>query len=135
MSLRLTELLFSLSNSPKCAIKVLLTTMMVLKKAFGPAILAGLAIIPTHIFSQTAKTRFLKPFTDAGLLQTSQLDGWATSRVSSTKRREEYRKWLVDCHKASFVPVCLAGITNSLTAEPAVVVPSRNDQELVRSED
>jgi hypothetical protein len=34
---------------------------------------------------------------------------------------------LVDCHKASYVPICLAGVDNFLTAEPAVVVPTSND--------
>jgi hypothetical protein len=101
--------------------------MMVLKKAYGPAFLAGAAIIPTYFFSQATKERFLRSYMDAGLLQTSELDGWDTSKPTSKAIRDEYRRWLVDAHKASFVPICLAGLDNFLTMEPAVVIPTERD--------
>jgi hypothetical protein len=109
--------------------QVLLTTMMLLKYAYGPAALAGLSLFPTHMFGVIAKDRFLRCYQDAGLLQTSQLDGWDTSKPTSVEMRKEYRNWLVDCHKASFVPICLAGLDNFITAEPSVVVPTERDRD------
>jgi hypothetical protein len=103
--------------------------MMFLKYAFGPAILAFVTIIPTYIFNLAAKDRFLRAYQDTALLQTSKLDLWDTSEQTSVQMREEYRQWLVDCHKASFIPICLAGVDNFLTAEPAVVVPAANDMD------
>jgi hypothetical protein len=108
--------------------------MMLLKKAYGPAVLAAISVIPTVIFSQIAKDRFLRCYQDAGLLQTSQLDGWDTSMPTSREQREEYRKWLVDCHKASFVPICLSGLDNFLTAQPAVAISDERDNESVFEE-
>jgi hypothetical protein len=47
------------------------------------------------------------------------------------EKREEFRQFLVDAHKAAYIPVCIAGgATNILTAEPAVVIPSENDDML-----
>ena len=107
---------------------VLLTTMMALKKALGPAILAALPLIPTLLFRDVCRHRFLKAYNDAGLLQTSVLDGWDHSTPSSMERREEFRQFLVDAHKAAYIPICIAGgATSVLTAEPAVVVPHEND--------
>ena len=108
--------------------QVLLTVMMVLKKAVGPAILAALSIVPTTVFRNIAIARFHRAYVNPGLLQTSKLDGWDSTKATSVQNREEFRKWLVDCHKASFVPICLAGSDNFLTAEPAVVVPTDRDQ-------
>ena len=103
---------------------------MVLKQAPGPSILAGISIVPTYFFSQIANERFLRAYQDAGLLQTSNLDGWDREIPTTSKKREEYRNWLVDCHKASYVPVCLAGVDNFLTAEPAVVIPTVDDTDV-----
>lgn len=96
---------------------------MVLKKAYGPAFLASLSIFPTFVFGQIAKERFLRCYNDAGLVQTSQLDGWDECKPMSYAEREEFRRWLVDCHKASYIPICLAGTDSNLTAEPAVALP------------
>jgi hypothetical protein len=41
--------------------------------------------------------------------------------------REEFRRWLIDCHKVSFVPVCCLGADNLLIAEPVVVVANDDD--------
>jgi hypothetical protein len=75
--------------------------------------------------------RFKRAYQDAGLLQTSLLDGWDNTIPSSVEKREEFRKFLVDAHKAAYIPVCIAGgATNILTAEPAVVIPNENDDML-----
>jgi len=75
--------------------------------------------------------RFRKAYEDAGLLQTSNLDGWDNTMPTSVEKREEFRQFLVDAHKAAYIPVCIAGgATNILTAEPAVVIPSDNDDML-----
>jgi hypothetical protein len=82
--------------------------------------------IPTIYFGHVVQERFGRSYKDAALLQTSRLDGWLD--VHSKKEREEYRQWLVDCHKASYVPVCLLGGKSSLlTSEPAVVIPRESD--------
>jgi len=121
-------LLHDILVSSMLVAQILLTTMMVLKLAYGPAMLAALSIVPTFMFSQVAKDRFLRCYNDAGLVQTSQLDGWDVSKSKSTSEREAFRKWLVDCHKASYIPICLAGMESYLTAEPAVVIPTEKDR-------
>jgi hypothetical protein len=103
---------------------------MALRKAIFPACLVALAIVPTLMFNSKTKATFEQSFADAGLLQTSRLDGWDTLQSKSQAQREEYRRWLVDCHKASFVPICLAGSDNVLTVEPAVVLSSHRDDKL-----
>jgi hypothetical protein len=100
---------------------------MLLQLAYFSAICVGVAIIPTYVFSQMTKNRFLRAYQDAALLQTSRLDGWDTSKPTSKAMREEYRRWLVDCHKASYIPICMAGSDNFLTVEPAAVLPTHRD--------
>jgi hypothetical protein len=61
---------------------------------------------------------------DTALFQASLLDCWGSSFPQSTEKREEYRKFLVDAHKAAYVPICMAvGETSCLTAQPAEVIP------------
>jgi hypothetical protein len=110
-------------------VQVLLTTIFVLRKAYVSAVLAGVVILPTYWFSQMCKTKFLRSYNDASLLQTSRLDGWDNSAPTSKKMREEHRLWLVDCHKASYVPICLAGSDSLLTVEPAATVPTERDKD------
>eukprot|EP00591_Stephanopyxis_turris_P017882 CAMPEP_0195543234 /NCGR_PEP_ID=MMETSP0794_2-20130614/52013_1 /TAXON_ID=515487 /ORGANISM="Stephanopyxis turris, Strain CCMP 815" /LENGTH=90 /DNA_ID=CAMNT_0040677389 /DNA_START=482 /DNA_END=754 /DNA_ORIENTATION=- len=70
--------------------------------------------------------RFLRAYEDAGLLQTSMVDNCGKTQES----REDFRRFLVDSHRAAYVPVCIAGsATSVLTVEPAAVVPL-NDQML-----
>ena len=88
---------------------ILLTTQMALKQAVGPAVLSCIPILPIYLFQQAMKTKYLRAFTDAALLQTSLLDGWDTTADTSAERREEFRRFLVDAHKAAYVPVCIAG--------------------------
>mmetsp|Transcript_13295 Transcript_13295/g.38291 ORF Transcript_13295/g.38291 Transcript_13295/m.38291 type:complete len:1346 (+) Transcript_13295:296-4333(+) len=120
-------LIFQMFISSMFLGQIFLTTMMLLKQSYGPAMFASFSMLPTYWFNVTAYDRFYRSYMDAGLLQTSQLDGWGDSVMDSAEKREEYRKWLVDCHRASYVPICLAGSNNLLTVEPAVVLPSPAD--------
>jgi len=109
--------------------QVLLTTQMILKQAVGPAVAACIPVLPTVLFHRAMKRKYLRPFQDAALLQTSLLDGWDNIDNSSMEKREEFRQFLVDAHKAAYVPVCIASGDDEegLTAEPAVVVPLETD--------
>jgi hypothetical protein len=108
--------------------QILLTTTMALKKALGPAILSGLLLFPVYFHRKSTRKKYLRSYMDAALLQTSQLDGWDNTLPTSKEMREEYRKFLVDAHKAAYVPICLAGEEASgMTNEPAVVTPHPND--------
>lgn len=109
----------------------LLTLQMVLADAYGPALFAALPALPTYLYRNFMINCFRRAYDDAGLLQTSLLDGWDNSIPTSVEKREEFRQFLVDAHKAAYIPVCIAGgATNILTAEPAVVIPSENDDML-----
>jgi len=90
-----------------------------LKKAYFIGFLALLSIIPTWTFKNVCKETFEQSYNDAALLQTSELDGWNVDEETSMAERERYRKWLVDCHKASYVPICVNAEDNFLTSEPA----------------
>lgn len=128
--------------------EILLTVQMMLKQAAGPSIAAMLTVVPTVLFSKGVRERYLRSFQDAALLQTSLLDGWDTATEYSVEKREEFRQFLVDAHKAAYVssvfirmlsrwthanaiqvPVCLAGTDTDefLTAEPAIVVHTEAD--------
>lgn len=108
--------------------QLLLTMTMTLKRAVGPAIFSGLVLIPVYLHRRSTRRKYLRSYMDAALLQTSQLDGWDNTYPTSKEMREEYRKFLVDAHKAAYVPICLAGDkSRGLTNEPAVVVPHPND--------
>jgi hypothetical protein len=114
--------------SSLCVAQVLLTTVMSLKEAFGPAVLAALPLLPIIMHRRSHRKRFLRAYNDAALLQTSSLDGWDNNMITSPEVRDEYRKFLVDAHKAAYVPICIAGgSTLALTAEPALVIPHNDD--------
>jgi len=122
--------LFDICVSAMVLSQIILTTMMILRGALGPGIVAGISIIPTVYFRLNTRRKFLQGFRDASLLQTSLVDGWDTcDKETATKDgREEFRRFLVDAHKAAYVPVCIAGGGESIiTAEPAVVVPADHD--------
>jgi hypothetical protein len=113
----------------------LLFMQMLLRDALGPAIVACIPVIPTYLYRRNLLKRFSRAYKDAGLLQMSLLDGWDTSMTSTFENREAFRQFLVDAHKAAYIPVCIAGgATNVLTAEPAAVVASDNDDILGYSE-
>ena len=109
--------------------QVLLIMQMALKKAIGPAIVAAIPIVPIFIVRSGMRKRFLAAFEDAALMQTSLLDGWDVQEKTTEEQREDFRRFLVDAHKAAYIPICLAGTDTDqyLTAEPAVVVPLESD--------
>jgi len=108
--------------------QMLLCTTMLLKGALGPAVLSILVLIPVYLHRRANRKKYLRAYKDAALLQTSQLDGWDNTLPTSKEIREEYRKFLVDAHRAAYVPICLVGDNaKNLTYEPAVVVPHHND--------
>lgn len=114
--------------SSLCVAQILLTIVMTLKEAIGPAFLSALPLLPIIIQRRFNRRRYLRSYNDAALLQTSQLDGWDNTVPTSGEKRDEYRKFLVDAHKAAYVPICIAGgSTAALTAEPALVIPHEND--------
>ena len=125
--------------------QILLTIQMVLKQAVGPAVASAAPLLPTLLAVLNMKKKFLPAYRDVALLQTSLLDGWdSTSQESSSmEKREEFRRFLVDAHKAAYIPVCLASTNTrdqpdmSMTAEPAVVVPKETDivRELLHEDD
>jgi hypothetical protein len=110
---------------------ILLAAQLGLKEALVPGVLAGITLVPILLFQRYMKERYLRPYKDAALLQTSLLDGWNTEG-SCIKSREEFRRFLVDAHKAAYVPVCLAATDTDdcLTVEPAVVVPLECDPDV-----
>ena len=102
--------------------QILTSVTLALKGSLGGAIFIGCCTFPTFMFSLWTEDRFLRPYKDTALLQTSRLD--KGQEMFSESQREEFRRWLVDCHKASYVPTCLLGSKdNLLTVEPAVVIP------------
>lgn len=107
---------------------MMLVAMMMRRRAFGPAFAAFIPIIPTIAYRLILRRRYMKAFNDVALLQTSLLDGWDTNEETNVTKREEFRQFLVDCHKAAYVPVCIAsGEGTMITSEPAVVVPLEAD--------
>jgi Calcium-dependent channel, 7TM region, putative phosphate len=83
--------------------EVLLAVQMALKQATGPTILCVLSILPTLMFSSEMHRRYYKSFEDAALCQTSMLDGWYNDNRYTFAQREQFRQFLVDAHKASYV--------------------------------
>ena len=122
--------LFEILMSSMFTAVILLTAMMALKQAYLPAFFASLPFIPMIFFRICMLRRFFKPFLDTSLYTSSSLDGWDIDVPTSLERREEFRRFLVDAHKAAYVPVCLASSAEVLTAEPAIVVPCDNDKDL-----
>jgi hypothetical protein len=120
--------LFEMVMSSLLFAHVLMVTMLALKKAVGPAIVAAIPFIPALVFRHELRKLYLKPYQDAGLVQMSMLDGWDVQEPTSQKKREDFRRFLVDAHKASYVPVCIAGSNEIMTAEPAVVIQHDNDE-------
>jgi hypothetical protein len=105
----------------------LLGVLLLLKQSFALGLFIICMPLPTYLFSLKTKDKFLRSYEDAGLWQTSTLDG--LSNKENMADREKYRRWLVDCHKASYVPICLSGGEDFLTSQPAVVVPIERDIE------
>mmetsp|Transcript_37114 Transcript_37114/g.42454 ORF Transcript_37114/g.42454 Transcript_37114/m.42454 type:complete len:1352 (+) Transcript_37114:147-4202(+) len=107
--------------------QILLGTLLLLKQSYFCGLYVVFMSVPTYLFSMWTKEKFLRSYEDTGLWQTSKLDG--LSNKETLADREKYRRWLVDCHKASYVPICLSGGEDFLTSQPAVVVPIQRDIE------
>ncbi|KAG7359065.1 protein of unknown function DUF221-domain containing protein [Nitzschia inconspicua] len=105
--------------------QILTAASLLLKQGIVAGFTVFALIFPTLFFSVWTKEQFYRSYMDAGLLQTSQLDGWGVGKT--IEGREKYRRWLVDCHKASYVPICLSGGEDFLTSQPAVAVPTNRD--------
>jgi len=109
--------------------QVITAITLVLKQNVWEGFFIALFIIPTVLYNSIILEKYLRPYQDAALLQTSRMyyqygrDSNPSINTSSWLEQEEYRRWLVDCHKASYLPTCLSGgETNILTTEPAVVI-------------
>jgi len=109
--------------------QALLALSFFLKKAHLLSIISLISIIGTWTFKSVCKDTFEQSYNDAALLQTSELDGWKVDDEMPFTERERYRKWVVDCHKASYVPVCVNAEDDYLTSEPAVVIPSQKEMD------
>ena len=109
----------------------LLALQMGLKNAFGPCLLSASAIPVTIWFQWYCKRRFRPAFENTSLLRTNLLDGLDSLNDMSMQRREEHRRFLVDTHKAAYIPVCIAGSESAamLTATPARVIPHSIDSD------
>jgi len=108
--------------------QAVLVVLLSLKLAVGPAVMAALPIIPTFFFKQDLHNQYLRAYEDAALLQTSLLDGWDSQNTMSYTEREEFRRFLVDCHKAAYIPACLVCTeTKDMSLEPAEVVRIESD--------
>ena len=110
--------------------QILLSLSFLLKNAYLLAIMSLISIIFTVTFKNVCRDTFEQSYNDAALLQTSELDGWKVGKEMPFLERERYRKWVVDCHKASYVPVCVNAEDDYLTSEPAVVIPTPKEMDL-----
>jgi hypothetical protein len=104
--------------------QLLLSLQMTLKTAYGCSFVAALAIPTTFYFRWSVKKRYKLSFENTALLKTTLLDGKDSLDDMTIDRREEHRRFLVDAHKAAYVPACIAGTESAavLTDAPAVVV-------------
>lgn len=103
---------------------------MFLKAAVGCAFISIFPMIPTIIFRNRCRWQYLKAFEDAGLLQASTLDLNDPLAPTYRNKRRKFLDFLVDAHKAAYVPVCIAGDTvSALTATPADVEPLDHDMD------
>ena len=95
-----------------------------LKGNIAEGFIIGSCIIVTLVYNNIILEKFLRPFKDASLHKTGMMYTKHQRHGESWQDREEFRRWLVDCHKASYLPTCLSGgKKNLMTAEPATVVP------------
>lgn len=127
--------LFEILMSALFVGQIILTAMMILKQAFWPAFLAIVPFIPSVHFRDSMRSTFHRAYEDASLFHVSDLDGHDLKEATSPELRESFRRFLVDAHKAAYVPVCLArGAAKDprkksfvFTSEPACVVKHDSD--------
>jgi len=115
--------------------QVVITLTLIFRQAIGPAIFAFIPFPITYLFRQSTLASFLKAYEDASLFHTSELDGLEPHERTSRDIRESFRRFLVDAHKAAYVPVCLARSSQQesdkgsivLTSEPSCVINHDDD--------
>eukprot|EP00547_Thalassionema_nitzschioides_P003598 CAMPEP_0194208912 /NCGR_PEP_ID=MMETSP0156-20130528/7215_1 /TAXON_ID=33649 /ORGANISM="Thalassionema nitzschioides, Strain L26-B" /LENGTH=1137 /DNA_ID=CAMNT_0038935977 /DNA_START=263 /DNA_END=3676 /DNA_ORIENTATION=- len=115
--------------------QIMMTIMMLFKQAYGASVLAFIPFFPTYFWRQSTLATFRRAYQDASLFHTSELDGLEPHEKTSHDLRESFRRFLVDAHKAAYVPVCLARSANResakgsyvFTSEPACVINHDND--------
>lgn len=115
--------------------QIMMTIMMIFKQAIGPSVLAFVPFFPTYFWRQSTLATFRRSYQDASLFHTSELDGLEPQEKTSHDLRESFRRFLVDAHKAAYVPVCLARSANResvkgsyvFTSEPACVINHDDD--------
>eukprot|EP00536_Pseudo-nitzschia_multiseries_P003826 jgi/Psemu1/237046/estExt_Genewise1.C_600084 len=92
-------------------------------------LIVAFCVVPTLLYNSIIQDRFSRQFNDASLLQTGKIYNVRKSESGSMQEREEFRRFLVDCHKASYLPTCLSGGREDLiTAQPASVVPTPEEE-------
>jgi hypothetical protein len=116
--------LFEILMSSLFVGQIMMCAMMTLKRAYGPALAAIIPCIPCLAFRDAMRSTYLRPFTDASLYHTAELDGLDLQEPTSHEIRETFRRFLVDAHKAAYVPVCLARSNSSQGAEASYVITS-----------
>ena len=87
------------------ASQILLTVTMALRNAAGPAMFSFFALIPVYFYRKKVIRKYYRAYMDAGLVQLATLDGWDNTTSTSREMREEYRKFLVDSHRAAYVGI------------------------------
>ena len=106
--------------------QLITSVTLLLKHNLYEGFFIGFMIIPTLLYNSIILDKFQRPYQDAALLQMGRLHN--CSFGNSWMEREEMRRWLIDCHKASYVPTCLSGgYKNLLTAEPATTITTIED--------
>jgi len=107
-----------------------LALSIAIKGALGAALFAILPLPITILFRYRTRKKYLRAYLDAGLIQMSRLDGWDNHSLRSKRARENFREFLVDAHKAAYMPMFIAGTTaNPLTMEAAGVIATANDKD------
>ena len=103
---------------------------MSLKYAHTAAAIAFVPIIPTYIFWKSCYSQLMPAFERVALFNSSFID-LHYDRVSSTEERQKYLDFLVDCHKAAYIPMCIAEeeTLRVMTLTPAKVDRSLNECE------
>jgi hypothetical protein len=74
------------------------------------------------LYSYEMRKRYLRSFEDAALCQTSMLDGWYDESEFTFTKREQFRRFLVDAHKAAYVRNITRMLFNDYFTNEAVSV-------------
>lgn len=119
--------IFDMIISALVVSQLLMSLQMTLKTAYGCSVFSALAIPTTIYFQWSVKKRYKPSFENTALLRTTLLDGKDSLDDMTLDRREEHRQFLVDAHKAAYIPACIAGTESAsvMVDTPAVVVKDR----------